>query len=192
MTTIVGIADGETVWMGCDSAASSYENCIDIISDTKIIIKPVNGTGDQLMVGMSGTRLVHELVSDMDFALEPTGETAERELRRFFVPEIVKVLREHNLLEQGRDVYRGGSMLVGWRGHLFHIDIQLSIIEYRIGFRAAGSGAFYALGSLYSTLDMGLSPEQRITMAIEAACYYDADSLPPIHLCSASRNARSA
>jgi len=64
------------------------------------------------------------------------------------------------------------NFLVGYKGKLYEIliDFQMSEIpEYE----AIGSGASYALGSLYTTERANLSPRQRIALALRAACKFD-------------------
>ena len=45
---------------------------------------------------------------------------------------------------------------------------------------AGGSGEEFILGSLHST--QGQPPEKRITKALEASCYFDNYSEPPLNI----------
>jgi ATP-dependent protease HslVU (ClpYQ) peptidase subunit len=73
----------------------------------------------------------------------------------------------------------GGNFLIGYRSRLFEMVDDYHVSEPVNGYEAVGSGAKYALGSLYATPH--LPPEQRVALALEAAAYHNAYVRPPYH-----------
>ena len=65
-----------------------------------------------------------------------------------------------------------GTFLVGVRGRLFAIYSDYQVAEEALDYMAVGSGEDIALGALYATADLGLSPRARMRIALKAAARF--------------------
>ena len=67
-----------------------------------------------------------------------------------------------------------GVFLMGWRGRLFTVQSNLSILEHD-KFAACGCGEEYAKGAIYTMIEMGHlseNPVELLTEAIKTASYF--------------------
>lgn len=169
-TCIVGIAHKGTVWMGCDSMASS--------AYLKLALKEpkIFRNGDMLF-GVCGTVRIRDVI---EFTTPPErGEsmTSDREyLVRSYAPTLRNAMKDAGILEtvDGIDEW-GGAMLIGYRGKLYSMEGDFALMEQKEW--ATGSGCEYALGSLFSTSG---EPQKRIKTALMAACEYSPSCGPPL------------
>jgi ATP-dependent protease HslVU (ClpYQ) peptidase subunit len=77
------------------------------------------------------------------------------------------------------------SLLIGLKGKLYEHDASdLTLVSYERDFIAVGSGADYAMGSLYST-QSHKDPKRRLTLALNAAITYSTSCIGPIDILSA-------
>ena len=76
-----------------------------------------------------------------------------------------------------KDATRGGTFLVGYKGKLYTVEGDYQVGIPTAPFDAVGCGSDLALGAMYAT--EGLSPEQRINMALSAASTFSAGVAPP-------------
>ena len=166
MTCIVGMRDKSSVIIGGDSLASNafYKTAR---GDSKVFCK------DGYVVGFSSSyRMGQLLAHTMDFPVPPETSN-EKELLGFMVSDFIEKVRDcfdkGGFLKKENEVIEGGSFIIGVNGCLFSVidDFQVEIPS--IGFAACGSGSDYALGSMYSTIDMKLSPAERIELALKAS-----------------------
>lgn len=161
MTCIVGLVDGDRVWMGGDSAGVSGLD-ITVRADTKVFR---NG---ELLIGFTnsfrmGQLLAHRLVPP---PREP-GQDLFRYMVIDFVDAVRQVLKDGGYAHKSNEVETGGTFLVAAEGRLFAIQSDYQVGEAMRGYHAIGCGADYALGSLASTA--GLSAEERVRRALECA-----------------------
>lgn len=84
-----------------------------------------------------------------------------------FIPKVMKLFREGIISDP--ETERGGSFIVAIPGRLFKIQTDYSVLEPRSDICAVGSGEAIAMGSLITTRDMDMSPQDRIIKALEAA-----------------------
>lgn len=161
MTCIVGLVDGDRVWMGGDSAGVSGLD-ITVRADTKVFR---NG---ELLIGFTNSFRMGQLLAHR---LVPPPRQAGQELFRYmvidFVDAVRQVLKDGGYAHKSNEVETGGNFLVATEGRLFAIQSDYQVGEAMRGYHAIGCGADYALGSLASTA--GLSAEERVRRALECA-----------------------
>jgi len=167
-TAIVGIIQDGRIWVSGDSrAVSGYT----ITDDVQKVFKSEDG---RFIVGFAGSlRGGQVLQYFLKVPLQEKNQTVLEFMVKTFVPAIQKCLSEKN----------GGmvEIIVGYKSRLFLIDSEFVVIESTLrGFDAIGIGRAYCLGSLCAT--EGMSPEQRIKIAIEAAARFNAAVAPPINV----------
>ncbi len=163
MTCIVAIEKSGKVYMGGDSAGSCGGH-ITIRDDKKVFIR---GKGDKQMIfGFCGSYRAGQILQ-YSFKV-PAQKTKDDHayMCTSFVAELQNVLSSKNFSEKKEP---GGTFIVGYKGKIYsiHDDYQVCIPSY--DYYAMGSGKGFARGSLYTTKDMKMKPEDRITLALESA-----------------------
>lgn len=170
MTCIVGLIQGDDIWMGGDSAGVDVRR-LEIRSrkDTKVF--EVDG---KFLIGYTSSFRMGQL---MRFGFSPPsqeGKAADYEyMCTVFIDAIRKRLKDggYAKVKDGRE--EGGQFLVGYRGRLYTIHEDFQVGETSDEFDAVGCGADYALGSLYSRKNP-LDPKWSILEALKAAEYFSA------------------
>lgn len=161
MTCIVGLVDGDRVWMGGDSAGVSGLD-ITVRADTKVF----RNAG--LLIGFTNSFRMGQL---LHYKLEVPERAPDEDLFRYMVVDFVDAVRgclkDGGYAHKSNDVESGGNFLVATEGRLFSVQSDYQVGEAVRGYHAIGCGADYALGSLASTI--GLSPEARVRRALEVA-----------------------
>jgi ATP-dependent protease HslVU (ClpYQ) peptidase subunit len=162
MTCIAAVADGKTVWMGCDSLVSGGGQT-DVNKTPKVFIR------DGLLIGTSGDCRFGQLMR-YALAVPPleVTESLETWLTCQFTKAVRECFKEHGLQEKEKDrEMSGGTALLGIRGRLFCLSGWYSFVEPDRHFEAIGSGGDTGRGVLWATKEM--PPNVRIEMALNAA-----------------------
>ena len=89
--------------------------------------------------------------------------------------------------KEGGNREEGGSFLVGYRSMLYEIGEDFQVGINKEPYCSIGCAEDYAHGSLFSTAKLDLSPEERITHALETAAYFSAGVRPPFVILQLSR-----
>lgn len=169
MTCIVGLTDGKTVWMGGDSCGTNgYTK--DVTKHPKVIVRETHG--NRLIVGYTGSfRMGQVLEHKLDIPRNENDDDAYK----FMVCTVIDALRTLFKAEgcitttDGQDS-TDGPFLVGYRGRLFEVQSDYSVIENTRGYVATGSGKQVAEGAMFAAPN--LKPEPRIMRALEAAAEF--------------------
>ncbi len=146
MTCIVGVIDKGRVWMGGDSAGVSGDS-IAYRKDPKVF------KVGEFLFGFTSSFRMGQLLQFKFKPPERKNQTHYRYMVTTFVDEIKKCFKENGYqrTSDGRD--SGGEFLVGYQGHLFHIESDYQVGESRFEYDACGAGEEYALGALHATGD---------------------------------------
>ncbi|MGH8569003.1 MAG: hypothetical protein ACREXU_13565 [Gammaproteobacteria bacterium] len=170
MTCVVGLVDSGSVYIGGDSAAASDTGGLALRADPKVFF-----LGNHLLVGCSGSFRLAQLIR---FELLPPprkkGDTDHAHIVRRIVPAIRKCLAAGGFEEEC-----GGNLILGYRGRLYELHCDFDVGRPADPYCAIGSGEPVALGAMYATVDLGWSPEARITTALEAAERHNAGVAAP-------------
>jgi len=140
MTVIVGLEYDGSVLMGGDIQGTGWNNKV-IHTQPKVFKK--NG----VMFGFTssyrfGQVLEHEL-PDPVVPEDPTQ--VYRWLITVLVPNIHAALKS-------ADADKCGNALIGLKGQLWELQTDYSVLRSTRGFAAVGSGAEYAMGSVFTSL----------------------------------------
>ncbi len=164
MTCIVAIKKGKNVYMGGDSAGTSG-GTITIRDDKKVFIK---GKGDKKMIfGFCGSYRVGQI---LQYSFKVPVQKIKNDhayMCTSFISELQNVLQSKNYTSKKDDP--GGPFIVGYKGIIYLIDYDYQVGIPSFDYYAMGSGKGFAKGSLYTTKDMKLKPEERITLALESS-----------------------
>lgn len=171
MTCIAGLTDGDTVYIGGDSAGvSGYD--LTVRADAKVF-----RNGPFLMGFTTSFRMGQLLRYKLEPPVHPYIEMGQpMDVYKFMVTSFIDAVRDclkdGGYAEKHNEAESGGTFPVGYRGHLFVIDSDYQVGESLDGYNAVGCGAQVALGALHAT--KGEEPKQRIRKALEAAERYNA------------------
>lgn len=177
MTCIVGLVDGDRVWMGGDSAGVNGLD-ITVRADTKVF------RNDDCLIGFTSSFRMGQL---LHYRLEPPPREPDADLFRYMVVDFVDAVRgclkDGGYAHRSNEVETGGTFMVGCEGRLFTVQSDYQVGEAVRGYHAIGCGADYALGSLASTA--GLCPEERVLKALQCAELFNGGVRAPFTIQSA-------
>ena len=160
MTCIVGLVSKGKVYIGADSLGS--DGFTQQIRKEPKVFK----NGDFLIGCTSSFRMIDLLKWKFN---PPTVK--DDNLHKFMVTDFVDAVRTlfvDNGYNITSDDWRSGCFLVGLKGRLFSIESDFQVYEQ--DFHAVGSGAYHALGSLYTSKKN--SPFKDIEKALETAEHF--------------------
>ena len=155
MTVIVGITDGDKVYMGSDSLISG-ENEIQSLNTPKIIKKEcIQDCGmidetDTIIIGVSGTlRGLQLLQYQWNPPVQSQDQTDDEYIHVSVLNSIHTLFIEYGagLMIENQDQHPD-NFLIGYKGRLYILDPNYQLFEVTKPYIAIGSGAAYALGSL--------------------------------------------
>jgi ATP-dependent protease HslVU (ClpYQ) peptidase subunit len=176
MTCIVGLVDGNKVYIGGDSASSNGH--LTVVS----AVPKVFSTGDFLIGYTSSWRmgqiLEHHVQYD-ELGIPRMGQSMQAFMVQEFIESIRTALTKFGYSKIENNEETAGEFLVGCLGHLYHIESDYQVGETANGMDACGCGEQIALGALYATQNLGLAAWQRIDIALEAAAQFSCDVRPP-------------
>ena len=162
MTCIVGLVDEGKVYIGGDSAGVGNGWDLIVRADPKVF-----RTGPFLMGFTTSFRMGQLL----HYALVAPSHPPDIDLNHYMTVEFINAVRDclktGGWAKKEGEKELGGVFLVGYLGHLFHIESDYQVGEALDGYMAVGSGDQVALGALYAT--QKLPPLVRVRLALEAA-----------------------
>jgi len=173
MTAIVGIADGQQVWLGGDSAGVSGFNRT-IRADSKVFV-----SGAMVFGFTSSFRMGQLLRYKLEAPRYHPDDDAMTYLCGDWIDAVRATLKGGGFASVTAGVEQGGKFLIGFKGKLYCVESDFQIGESVDQFHAVGCGDSYALGSLHATKTTKASPVDRIERALEAAAYFSAGVAPP-------------
>jgi ATP-dependent protease HslVU (ClpYQ) peptidase subunit len=179
MTCIVGVKDGEQLWIGGDSAASCPANEVYNFAGPKVF-----AAGEYLVGYTISFRAGQVLQHEVDWPSPPADFDLERLMVRDVVPKLRHALREAGALKVTEGVEETAQFMIGLRGELVTVGGDFSIGYLREPYLAIGSGRHNAYGALHALADSNLSGEQRVRRALEAAVNFTGNVRPPFVILS--------
>jgi len=174
VTCIVGVVEGDTVWMGGDSAGVSGWD-LTVRADQKVFR---NGA---MIFGFTTSFRMGQLIRySLSIPEHDACMDTDKYMATAFIDAVRKCLSEKGFAKKTNEQEEGGDFLVGYKGRLFHIysDYQVGISVD--GYDACGCGSPYALGALYASTQM--KGRKRIELALRAAEHGSAGVRSPFHI----------
>lgn len=178
MTCIVGIEDKGKVWIGSDSAGTTDDGSYWSLSEPSkvFMVGPV-------LMGVTGSMRFTQMLAHSLHLPPSTGRTIEDWLCVDFVNAVRATLQEGGWAKKNQEgEERGGFFLFGYHGRLYCFDDDFSVTRARTKYDAMGSGGRIAKGALFAT--KRLTPKERITIALKAACAHNVFCKPPFRILS--------
>lgn len=178
MTVIVGLECDDCVYIGGDSAATSQPDLDSTITTNSKVF--YNGN---LLFGFSSSFRIGQLLRySLKILPMKKGMNEIEYLVTHVADRIRKLCNDKGTLKKdndGGDDYIDSKILCCVNGKLFSIEPDLGIVKSAFGYDAVGCGSNYALGAMYATKNLNMSPEQRIKIALESACIHNASCRAP-------------
>jgi len=181
MTCIIGIIDKENnkVYIGGDSAGVSGLS-VSVRKDPKVFKR-----GEFIFGFTSSFRMGQLLMcGDLDLKKQKENEDTYVYMVSTFIDSVRYLFKKGGFLNIDNNEESGGTFLVGYKNRLFSIESDFQVGEVYDEYCAVGCGENYALGSLYTTKNLELTPEIRINKALEAAEYHNAGVRKPFNMVS--------
>lgn len=162
MTCIVGLAEGERVWMGGDAATTNGW-------DLQVLASPKVFRNGPLLIGGTGEiRITQVLRYALKPPAHPDGIAVEEYLSTAFVDATREAFKQAGYAKKDNEQEaHNGALLVAYRGVVATLDSRYGVSVAAGGYDAVGCGSSFALGVLYAT--DGLPGKHRVRLALEAA-----------------------
>jgi hypothetical protein len=177
MTCIVGLVHEGKVYMGGDSEAASDWS-------RHSVAEPKVFRLQDFLVGYTTSFRFGQLLQYQLVVRERhVNETDMQYLVTGFVDDVRKLMKDNGYAEVENNQESGGEALIGYRGKLYKLQNDYSLIRSTHPFYAVGIGYPFALGAL-AVLPETLLPTERVTRALEAAASFANHVRAPFHILS--------
>lgn len=177
MTCIVGFVEGDTVWMGGDSAGTNGWLEQDLYDSPKVFR---NGS---MLVGSCGSARQAQLLR---WSLTVPDHDPRIDIEKFMVKTFMDAVREcfksggvckiKDSAEESQ-----GSFLIGYKSRLFAIYSDYQVRSPKLPYAAVGCGDQIALGSMYAS-DHIADGKARVELALKASERFSAGVRGPFHI----------
>lgn len=163
MTAIVGFTRDNTVYIAGDSLGSSIHNKSEV-KDSKVF------RNKDFIFGYTGIFRFGEIL-EYEF-VPPTqkkGVSDRSYLITVFIAELRKTLERCKYVRSG-EKEGNGMFLMGYKGKLYTVQSDWSVLETKSGYSSVGSGSEYCLGAMSILVkDNKIKPEKKVKLAVKAA-----------------------
>lgn len=180
MTCIVGLIENGITYIGGDSCGSNgYSKTIR--TDKKVF--KLKDTPNAILGYTSSFRMGQLLMYATDLIDKRDEPNIDHEyLVTKFIPNVIKLFENGGYSRNKNGEKEGGSFLLGYKDMLYHIED-----DYQVGipidnYDACGCGEYYALGSLKTTENLGLTPIERIHLALQSASKFSIGVSAPFYI----------
>lgn len=175
MTCIVAIEHEGNVYIGGDSAGVDTSLSIQNRLDEKVF------TNGEFVMGFTTSFRMGQILR---YAFTPPEHSPKKDDMEYMVVDFIDGVRaafkEKGYMgkEEETSAEQGGTFIVGYRGKIYHVDVDFQVARPKDGYSACGCGATLALGSLHSTTDIK-DPVPRLLKALVAAEHFSAGVRSP-------------
>lgn len=181
MTCIVGLEHEGSVYVGGDSAGVN----VDTLSvcgraDEKVFLTE----SEDMAMGFCGSFRIGQLLR---YALLVPPQKVGQDDMAYMVTDFIDAVRtmqkekgsmkKENELEEHESAF-----IVGYNGHLYVVEQDFQVGRPIENYASVGCGSDIALGAMYATRNVRMSPEERIKLALQAAVEYSGGVRPPFHI----------
>lgn len=170
MTCVIGFTDRKSgvSWIGGDSLGSdgyvkSAEMPAKVFRNEMLRNVLIGGTTTFRHLDL--LKYSEDLFDEID-SLKKT-EIDHKFMVTKFIPKVIRLFEDGIVGEE--KINRGGNFIVVTPRRVFEVQNDYSVLEPESGMCAVGCGYQVAMGSLFTTMNMNIAPQERIIMALEAA-----------------------
>lgn len=165
MTCIVGVEHNGKVYMGGDRCGSSSWSQMSVDRPKVFINK-------KLIIGYTTSFRFGDI---LEFGFTPPPHkkgTSDIQYMYTVANAIRKVLKDEGFASNTAGSESGGNCLIGYKGKLYELQPEYSLLRAECGFNAVGSGEYVALGAMHALQEVYPEPNMRIELALKAAQAY--------------------
>lgn len=182
MTCVVGLVDRGKIYMGADSAGSTWQGSIKTRTDPKVFIV------GEFMIGICGSYRMRDILQyHTSFPkYNPKLYGPLEFVNRDVLPRVRDAFKGHGFtrIENSEEEF-AGSFLIGFRKKIFEVECDFQVGESSVPWVSIGSGGEIAEASLATTRHIkGISPIQRINIALTVAAEGNAFVRGPFYISS--------
>jgi ATP-dependent protease HslVU (ClpYQ) peptidase subunit len=177
MTCVVALKQGDTIYMGCDSAGVGGWYSRQNRADPKIY-----RVGKSLIGFTTSFRMGQLLGHSLTLPEHHTDVAIEKWMVTSFVDAVRSCLKNGGFATKDKEVETGGDFLVAYQGRLFEIETDYQVAERDEPYSAVGCGKDLALGALFASEHLAKNPRKRIELALKAASTFSAGVYPPFRI----------
>jgi len=169
MSCVIGLIDKSYVYIASDGVASTEDGDKRPIDAIKIFRK------GPYIFGFAGSIRTGQIIQHGDF--EPPKSI-------WGWPDLIReqITKKGSMITgEGQTEIQGANFLIGCKGGILYemlSDFQMNEVN-KTGYTAIGAGSTIALGSLYTSGDLGWGPEDRLYKALNAATEFARACGPP-------------
>ena len=156
-----------TVYICGDSAGVSGTS-IDIRADEKVF------SNGPFIMGFTSSFRMGQLLR---YKFDPPKQTVSQNDMEYMVVNFIDTVRKCFTDNGFGSTAMGGDFLVGYKGKLYRISGDFQVGIPTDPYYAIGCGSDLALGAMYASV--GKKPEQRMTLALQAASKFSVGVAPP-------------
>jgi hypothetical protein len=178
MTCIVAIAQGGTVYMGSDHAASDDKSGW-ILSRKDPKVFKVGQYGIAFTDSFRMGQILQYSWVPPKYTSTKTNSGLDKFMRTKFIDSVKQAFKDSGFgTIGGSEEDTGGIFIVGVEGRIFTIDEDFHVGENVVNYMAEGSGGMFALGALHATKNQK-NPRMRLKAALEASAEFSMSVAPP-------------
>lgn len=180
--TALKTADGSVLMAGDSAGVSVQSLAIVTRSDRKVFLKH-DTMGNEFGVGFCGSYRMGQLIQyNLTIPPIPIDTDLHEYMVLTFIPALRTCLKEGGFTTIENNTETSDVFLISVKGRIFYIDSDFQVGENADPYSACGCGEDLALGAFSATETLGLEPEKRVTLAMEAASKFSAGVRPPFHM----------
>jgi ATP-dependent protease HslVU (ClpYQ) peptidase subunit len=107
----------------------------------------------------------------------------------FFAERVRELFKARGITQMFNDTEErfNSAFLIGFRGQLFTMQEDFSVIDWSSNIHAIGVGEEFALGSLITSQKLVKSPIKRIELALTAAAQFCPMVIPPFTILTTAK-----
>ena len=186
MTCIVGLIENGITYIGGDSLGSNGHTKVSRRDKKVFKLKDT----DNAIIGHTSSFRMGQLLMYATNLIDKRDEpNIDHEyLVTKFIPNITNLFENGGYSKNNRGEKSGGTFLLAYKDKLYNIENDFQVGESFENFDACGGGEEFALGSLSSTVNMNLKPEERIRLALQAASRFSVGVAPPYYIINTDNN----
>jgi ATP-dependent protease HslVU (ClpYQ) peptidase subunit len=147
MTCIIGMERGGKVYIGADSiGVDGWQSTI--VANTKLFRK-----GEMLFGAAGSVRMMQIVQYYVELPQHDEAKSDWEYLTVDVTEAIRKSLKDHGHTKVDNNQESGANFLIGYKGHLYHLQDDYAITRAQNGLYALGAGAPYAMGAARAMID---------------------------------------
>lgn len=178
MSCVVGIKQKGKIYLGADSCVTDAGRVL-TLKDPKIFRR------GEFLIGFCGDLRVGQLLKHTKIRGIETIEN--------FVEFMKELFKKEGYIRKYKDkdcpaISTETEFIIAHKGRMYTVGEDLSIVEdSKNDYAAIGSGADFALGSLFATKNTRISSRKRLIRALKCSAYFDPGVGTPFRVYSVKR-----